>query len=111
MICAGVGQGATALHRYWIAKFFGPFLLTCIFLIFPNNWVDGFPFFLPFVAVVVAALFLLLQMMLLLDIGYSWNDIWIENALEDQRNDVEATGRSWFIALIVSGAIFVLLGL
>lgn len=50
-------------------------------------------------------------MMLLLDIGYNWNDIWIENALEDQRNDVDATGRSWFIALIVSGAIFVLLGL
>ena len=28
--------------------------------------------------------------------GYLWNEIWIENALEEQRNDIDATGRSWY---------------
>lgn len=90
------------MHRYWIAKFMCPLLFVVLGALLPNSWF----FAISALAVLVSCFFLCLQMMLLLDIGYVWNDLWIENALEEQRQDVDATGRAWFIALIVFGALF-----
>lgn len=42
-------------------------------------------------------IFIVLQLVVLLDFGYSWNDLWVANAVEDQRGDMlnEKAGRKW----------------
>ena len=47
------------------------------------------------VIIPVGCIFLSLQMILFLDLGHTWNETWIENALDDQRQDQNQTGRKW----------------
>lgn len=53
--------------------------------------------------------FLVLQMLLLIDFGYSWNEAWVANAQEEERREVMATGKRWYVAILVSAGVLLLL--
>merc|ERR1712054_463676 len=102
IIGALMGCGHSVLLEYWVFKFIFPILLYLISLFIYNaffDWLNG-------LSVLCGSCFLILQMMLLYDLGHVWNEIWIDNALEVQRRDITATGQGLFIAIIVAGSVF-----
>jgi len=101
------GQANTALMRFWVLKFTVPAILPLIFLLIPNGFFVG----VDAAATVFGALFMIFQMMLLFDLGYNWNAVWIDNARQDRLAadwDNESAGRNWYIALFVAGLFFVI---
>lgn len=92
--------GNKAINSFWVFKFVfvmgGSFLLLFIPNAFFTVW-GG-------IADVALSWFLLIQMVWVLDFAYGWNDIWVNNAIEDKSKGL--TGRSWYIGLLVFSIIF-----
>lgn len=108
MVLAICGMPSRVLYQYWGFKFLAPGGFAFIAFLMPSGFFQGFA---GVFSTLVAFFFFLIQFLLLLDMGYSWNNVWIENALEDQRANLQATGRKWFIGLVVFSVIFFLLAL
>ena len=94
--------GNKAINSFWVFKFVfvmgGSFLLLFI----PNSFFTVWGG----IADVALSWFLLIQMVWVLDFGYGWNDIWVNNAIEDKAKGL--TGRSWYIGLLVFSIIFLI---
>ena len=85
-----------ALNSFWIFKFFFVIGGSALFLLIPNGfftvWGD--------IADVVLAWFLVIQMVVIIDFAFSWNDLWITNAAEDRA--AGKTGKAWFAGILFS---------
>lgn len=107
LFLSGIGMQKGALLHYWFAKFAVVPLTVLITLFIPNSafsWVQD-------VASIVSILFILAQMMLLLDFGHRWNDHWLSQSLEDQRRDLSASGKRWVAGIIVFAVSFLIFGI
>jgi hypothetical protein len=92
------------LNTNWIGKFLLVPLLAAGLLWVGNDFFDV----VASVSTIVLFIFLLLQMVALIDSAYSWNSRWVSNALQDRsasRADASA-GKRWYIGLFVSSAAF-----
>jgi len=82
--------------------------LSFALLFVPNGWGDVFGN----IATCAAALFLVVQAVLMIDFGYAWNDHWMTNAHNAQRREVGAAGsqkkRQWEIGIMISSGVLFL---
>jgi hypothetical protein len=100
------GGSAYALHQCWGLKVFLPPIAIIVSVFMPNAFFD----WLAYISAPIAGFFLIVQMILFLDLGYSWNAVWVHNALEDQQRE-EKSGKAWFVALILFSIFFTVLSL
>mmetsp|Transcript_103050 Transcript_103050/g.183087 ORF Transcript_103050/g.183087 Transcript_103050/m.183087 type:complete len:434 (-) Transcript_103050:142-1443(-) len=99
MSISGCAEGAA--RSYSIAKFMAIVLLIFISLFLPNPVLSGFGT----VATAASAVFLVAQAVLLIDFGYTWNELWYANAEEARRREVGPKGyRMWTSAIILASA-------
>ena len=60
------------------------------------------------IAQVGSAVFIILQQIILIDLAYNWNDAWVEQADEDEKQEI-GSGDVWLKGLLaISAIIFVL---
>lgn len=102
LVCSGCAQGAARSHS--VAKFMAVLLLLAVSLFVPNCVFDGFGH----LATGASAVFLVVQGVLFIDFGYSWNELWYSNALAARRRDIGQRACSLWIAgiLAASGLLF-----
>lgn len=74
----------------WIAKLIGWLTVTILMFFLPNAVVTGYGY----LSIVGAGLFLLVQVVILLDFTHNWNEAWV--AKDEQ---------FWYVALLVASAI------
>jgi hypothetical protein len=88
------------LNSYWVFKFLFLFGGSALMMLIPNA------FFTVWASVASVALgwFLLVQMVWVLDFGYSWNDLWISNARDDKL--AGKSGKSWYIGILGLSVVF-----
>eukprot|EP00397_Hematodinium_sp_SG-2012_P031273 GEMP01033172.1.p1 GENE.GEMP01033172.1~~GEMP01033172.1.p1 ORF type:complete len:405 (+),score=53.24 GEMP01033172.1:41-1255(+) len=96
LFISGIGMQKSALMHYWIGKFVAIPFLVFLTLFMPNSMFDD----VDSLAVISSILFILAQMILLLDFGHCWNDNWLRQSLEDQRRDLSSTGLRWVIGIL-----------
>jgi serine incorporator 1/3 len=93
-----------ALQReVWPAKYTVYFFSLMISVFFPTNPLFG-GFYL-FVARCGAALFIILQQLILIDVAYNWNEDWVERANEADRL-VYGEGVRWLQAIVATCVTF-----
>lgn len=103
MAISGCAEGAA--RSYSVAKFMAVVLLNFIAIFLPNSVFSGFGT----VATAASALFLVAQAVLLIDFGYTWNEVWYGNALEARRREVGPKGyRMWLAAMLLASAALLL---
>jgi len=103
MAISGCAEGAA--RSYSVAKFMAVVLLIFIAIFLPNSVFSVFGT----VATAASALFLVAQAVLLIDFGYSWNEVWYGNALEARRREVGPKGyRMWLAAMLLASAALLL---
>ncbi|EER04298.1 Serine incorporator, putative [Perkinsus marinus ATCC 50983] len=102
----GSTVGMAVTGAWWILKFLLVPGLGFILMFVPNSFFNT----LIDVYTGILFIFIVLQLVVLLDFGYSWNDLWVANAVEDQRGDMlnEKAGRKWYIALTTISVVFYL---
>ncbi|KAF4658053.1 Serine incorporator 3 [Perkinsus olseni] len=93
----GSTVGMAVTGSWWILKFLLVPGLGFLLILVPNSFFNT----LIDVYTGILFIFIVLQLVVLLDFGYSWNDLWVSNAIEDQRGDMlnEKAGKKWYIAL------------
>lgn len=97
---SGCAQGAS--KSFTVAKFMGVVFLPFVFLFLPNDTFNAFGLF----ATVLAALFLVGQAVLLIDFGYSWNELWFSYARDAfSRQLNQRRQQMWLGAIIVASAL------
>lgn len=93
----------TANREAWPAKY-ALFIFLCVGTIFiPND-----PVFIPiylWVARVGSVLFILLQQLIIVDIGYNWNSAWLDRSDQAEMEEGPGKGKKWLAAILVSCAI------
>jgi len=87
--------GATAHRCFWFVKVFALLTLLVTTLWVSNDFLEVYRE----MARYASLLFLLMQILLLIEFGYSWNEKWLEY---DERNECEGTCCGWKTAIIVS---------
>ena len=89
-----------ALNSFWVFKFVYVIAGSLVALMIPNKW------FVVWAGIsnVALAWFLLIQMVWVLDFGYSWNDLWLSNAAEDKSH--RKSGTVWYVGLGLFACIF-----
>lgn len=89
-----------ALNSFWVFKFLFVIAGSFLLLMVPNKWFtiwEGF-------ANIALSWFLLIQMVWILNFAYTWNDIWVSNAIEDK--SVGRSGAGWYIGLLLFSCLF-----
>lgn len=87
-------------NSFWIFKFIFVVGGSSLLLLLPNSWFTLWGD----VADVTLSLFLVIQLVWVLDFAYGWNDVWIGNAAEDESHG--QSGRSWYGGLLICAAAF-----
>ncbi len=82
------------LNSFWVFKFLFLVLGSAAFMFIPNAFFTVWGG----IAEIVLGWFLLVQMIWVLDFGYSWNDIWVNNARDDKL--AGQSGKSWYIGIL-----------
>ncbi len=97
-------------HRGW----WGPKLIlfflalaACFFM--PNNVFDNSGF--AWVARLASMVFLLLQILVLIDFGYQWNEDWVDRAYEGSGAYGDPENKGWLVAVLVSAATLYILAI
>jgi len=103
-VLSAVGAQNKALLHFWFLKFAALPVLVFTMLFIPNGFFDGIISTAQFTSI----LFLIAQMALLLDLGHNWNELWISNALADQRQF--SSGKRWKAGIILAALSFVAFG-
>jgi len=103
MSVSGCAEGAA--RAYSVAKFMAVVVLVFISLFLPNKvWTDFGSW-----ATALSAIYLIAQSIVLIDFGYTWNEIWYKNALEANRRQAGSKGyRLWLGGMLLSSAALVL---
>lgn len=82
------------LNSYWVFKFLFLVLGSAAFMFIPNAFFSVWGS----IAEIALGWFLLVQMVWVLDFGYSWNDLWLTNARDDKL--AGHSGKSWYIGIL-----------
>jgi len=85
-------------NGFWFIKFLALAVLTVLAFLIPNSFFIGYGW----VSLFGAALFLLVQLVLLVEFAYAWNDSWLENWGEGDEN------KGWYYALLLSSLLMFL---
>mmetsp|Transcript_89993 Transcript_89993/g.226366 ORF Transcript_89993/g.226366 Transcript_89993/m.226366 type:complete len:436 (+) Transcript_89993:144-1451(+) len=96
MAISGCAQGAARSHA--VAKFMLVLLLGIVSLFLPNGIFAVFGS----VATTLAAIYLAVQAILVIDFGYSWNQWWFGYAQDQERELRPRARKAWLTAIIVS---------
>lgn len=100
MAVSGCAEGAA--KSYAVAKFMVVLLLGVVSLFLPNSIFNAFGT----LATSASAIYLVVQAVLLIDFGYSWNELWYSNALEAQRRNINRRGyKAWTGGLMAASAV------
>eukprot|EP00326_Haptolina_ericina_P006902 CAMPEP_0181202122 /NCGR_PEP_ID=MMETSP1096-20121128/18669_1 /TAXON_ID=156174 ORGANISM="Chrysochromulina ericina, Strain CCMP281" /NCGR_SAMPLE_ID=MMETSP1096 /ASSEMBLY_ACC=CAM_ASM_000453 /LENGTH=474 /DNA_ID=CAMNT_0023292605 /DNA_START=81 /DNA_END=1505 /DNA_ORIENTATION=+ len=96
LLTVGTTKFGARMHRcFWFGKVFVLLaLLTCTLFI-DNDFLQGYRE----LARYLSFLFLLMQILLLIEFGYSWNEKWLDY---DEKNECEGTCCGWKTAILVS---------
>ena len=89
-----------ALNSFWVFKFIFVIGGTAALMFVPNSWFTIWGS----ISDVALGWFLLIQMVWVLDFGYGWNDLWIQNANEDKV--AGKSGKAWYIGILFFAAAF-----
>ncbi|CAD7966896.1 unnamed protein product [Amoebophrya sp. A25] len=116
LLLAAVGGTKMALRQFWVAKFLFPAVIPfLLFFLCPRMLYDGWMYYL---CVCVSCIYATLQMMLLFDLGYVWNEAWVEKGFDDQRNGIRtgdysssSSGRKWFFGILAAAGLFCIIAL
>jgi len=90
------GFGARVHRGFWFLKAFTLVSLLVSTLFIKNDAMEGYREAARYLSI----LFLLMQILLLIDFGYSWNEKWLAN---DEESDAESCSR-WKLGIILSAA-------
>lgn len=103
MTFSGCAQGASRSQT--VAKFMAVPVLGFALLFAPNGLLDDFGL----LATSAAAVFLVVQALLLIDFAYTWNETWHGFAIMAQRRELNTKRKKMWLGLIVlsSAALFV----
>jgi len=88
----------TILYRY----------VLYLFLVVGTVFIPNDPLFQPiflWIARVGSVLFILLQQVILIDIGYNWNESWLAKSDQAELDEGPGKGKKWLGAILVSCAI------
>mmetsp|Transcript_703 Transcript_703/g.1454 ORF Transcript_703/g.1454 Transcript_703/m.1454 type:complete len:412 (+) Transcript_703:141-1376(+) len=97
---SGCKDGAS--RSYSIGKFMAVAVLWLVGLLLPNYIYTSYGSFVT----VAAAVFLVVQSVLLIDFAYTWNEVWHTKAEDARRRDIFGHGyRNWIIAILVASAL------
>ena len=95
LFTAGTTQAGAKAHRgFWFAKVFFLASLLVSSLFITNGWLEGYREFARY----SSFLFLLLQILLLIDFAYTWNEKWLQY---DEASEIEGLC-GWKGAILVS---------
>jgi len=102
LLTVGTTKFGARMHRcFWFGKVFVLLTLLVCTLFIDNNFLQGYRE----VARWLSFLFLLMQILLLIDFGYSWNETWLEY---DEKNECEGSCCGWKTAILIcSGSMYV----
>lgn len=96
-VASSISKG---LHRgYWLLKVSFLVVMVLASLFIPNSFFDNTGY--AWIARIVSVLFLVLQILVLIDFAYQWNDDWVERAFEGSEED-----KKWLYGLL--GCSFIL---
>jgi len=90
------------LNSFWIFKFVFVIAGSVLFALIPNGFFNVYAK----IASVILGWFLLVQMVWIIDFGFSWNDLWVTNAAEDRL--AGKSGKSWLIGILVFAVSFLI---
>jgi len=107
LTASGCGDAAAKLHT--AGKFVGLLILGVVCMFLPNSVFSVFGS----VASCASAIYLIAQAILLIDFGYSWNELWHGHAIKAEREvSHRPQGRrdasGWKIAIVVASAALLL---
>lgn len=108
IMAAFTACGGSGFHRGWwgpkLLLFFA-FVIGSVFI--SNNVFDNGGYAM--VARVASSLFLLMQILILIDFGYRWNESWVEKAYKDSPSDDKASSPMWLYGVLGSAAVLYIL--
>jgi hypothetical protein len=93
---------ASVSSSYFVGKFTAVVALPLFFTLVPNTFFSGWAAFNSYLTVP----FILTQILVVIDFGYTWNETWVGLAAEEARANIwnDNAGRRWYIALVASSA-------
>jgi len=94
---AAVSPGVN--RRAWPAKYSIFFFMLAVSLFIPSDVFNENGYLL--LARVGGAMFMIFQLIILIDVAYNWNDSWVANADEDDLQEY-GSGKKWLIAIVCS---------
>lgn len=103
LVMSASGCGADVERRNFVGKFLSVPVMALLFMLLPNKFFDVFGD----VCSVASILFLAAQAVLLIDFGYTWNEVWHANAVDAARQ-LGGNGRKWYVAIIAASLILIL---
>jgi len=93
-------------RSFWGLKFLAYIILIVGVMFAPSAIFESDGLYIKF-ARIGAAVFIVLQQVILIDLAYNWNDAWVANADEDESQEA-GSGAVWLKALLgVSASIFI----
>ena len=98
LCCCGNWLSKFAARSYFVLKFILVPILFISYLFIPAVIVSKF---YAMCVMFTSMVFIAIQIVLFIDMGYSWNEVWVENA-ETQQATGEGNGRKWYIGIIVA---------
>eukprot|EP00560_Eucampia_antarctica_P006124 CAMPEP_0197825010 /NCGR_PEP_ID=MMETSP1437-20131217/2160_1 /TAXON_ID=49252 ORGANISM="Eucampia antarctica, Strain CCMP1452" /NCGR_SAMPLE_ID=MMETSP1437 /ASSEMBLY_ACC=CAM_ASM_001096 /LENGTH=418 /DNA_ID=CAMNT_0043424839 /DNA_START=129 /DNA_END=1382 /DNA_ORIENTATION=+ len=94
-------------RKFWILKFLIYLALVTATIFIPND-----PLFTPIfinVARAVAAMFIIFQQVIIIDMAYNVNESWVQNANKAEAEDGEGAGNKWLLMLLALSGFFFLI--
>lgn len=98
LVLSVFGCGAAAERSKFVGKFLIiPCLAAALFVV-PNPDFEDLSGAVKF----LSPIFLIAQATVLIDFAYTWNETWHRNALDPMSRKITATGKEWYVAIVVS---------
>lgn len=102
---------SSSVHRGW----WGPKLFAFFALLIGSVWIPNYVFDnsgYAWIARVCSTLFLLLQILILIDFGYQWNEDWVSRAYAGAASEYDdATDKKWLAGVLSSAAVLYILAI
>eukprot|EP00588_Corethron_pennatum_P011791 CAMPEP_0194267948 /NCGR_PEP_ID=MMETSP0169-20130528/2355_1 /TAXON_ID=218684 /ORGANISM="Corethron pennatum, Strain L29A3" /LENGTH=438 /DNA_ID=CAMNT_0039008981 /DNA_START=132 /DNA_END=1448 /DNA_ORIENTATION=- len=100
LISAAASLCAPGLNRKaWPAKYSMFFLMLAVSFFISTKVFDENGYLI--VARLGGAVFMIFQLIILIDVAYNWNDTWVANADEDDLQEF-GSGKKWLVAIVAS---------
>eukprot|EP00746_Dinoflagellata_sp_MGD_P151057 gnl/MRDRNA2_/MRDRNA2_82755_c0_seq1.p1 gnl/MRDRNA2_/MRDRNA2_82755_c0~~gnl/MRDRNA2_/MRDRNA2_82755_c0_seq1.p1 ORF type:complete len:420 (+),score=59.50 gnl/MRDRNA2_/MRDRNA2_82755_c0_seq1:52-1311(+) len=104
LVFSACGCGASAERGKFVGKFLMVPLLAAALIPTPNELCSKISEIVKF----LSAIFVVAQTTVLIDIAYTWNETWHKNALDSQRSKMHATGKEWYVAIVIAAVALII---